>query len=238
MSLFDVPPARVAIVALGPSSHDYIVDAEAAGGRHVLFDHVWAVNTYAGVLDHDVLLHMDDLRVQETRAAAGNKKIGAMLERLRRHDKPILTSIAYPEYPTSIAFPLEGVINATDCVDAFDSTIDYGMAAAITIGAKEIHLYGCDYNWRGESEIEPGRASCSYWIGFARARGIKVCVARSSTLMNARGKPGPRFYGYDGADVKVSLIDGRAVVAMEPKPLPDAAEMEQRYDHYSASGKK
>ena len=228
-------PNRLAIVALGPSSHDYIVDTESAGGRHVLFDQVWVVNTYAGILDHDILLHMDDLRAQEARAAAGNRKIGALLAALRTHGKPIITSRAYPDYPASVAFPLEQAVNALDCINAFDSTVDYGMALALMLKAREITLYGCDFNWRGASEVEPGRSSLSYWVGRAQERGVIVKIARHSTLMNAAGKPGPRFYGYDGADVKVQVLDGRARVTMTPREPPAAGEIEQRYSHQRAA---
>jgi hypothetical protein len=224
-------PDRLAIVALGPSSHDYIVDCERNGGRRALFDQTWVVNTYAGVLDHDVVLHMDDLKLQEARGAAGNTKIAALCEQLKRHDRPIVTSTTYPDYPTSVAFPLEAALNTFDTIQAWDGTLDYAMALALMLGTPEISLYGCDFNWRGASEIEPGRSSLSYWIGRAQERGCTVKIPPTSTLMNASGKPGPRFYGYDAEDMRVEIIDGRAIVKRTPKPMPTAGEIESRYDH-------
>lgn len=224
-------PRRLAIVGLGPSSADYVREVETAGGRHVLFDQVWVVNTYAGVLAHDVVLHMDDLKLQEARAAAGNAKIGALLDLLRRHDKPVLTSVAYPDYPSAVTYPLQDVVNAMDST-YFNNTVAYGIALAPVLGVKELSLYGCDFNWAGASAVEPGRACCEYWIRAAQDRGVIVRVAPSSTLMDASGKAGPAFYGYDGVDVKVEIVEGRAVVTKTPRAAAhDAAEIERRYDH-------
>ena len=76
---------RLAIVALGPSWHDYVHLTEAAGGRHAIFDQTWVINSFGNVLDHDMVWHMDDIRVQEARAAAGNVKIANMLAWLKKH---------------------------------------------------------------------------------------------------------------------------------------------------------
>ncbi len=235
MTLFDTPPARVAIVALGPSRNDYIVTADSAGDRRVRFDQVWAINTAAVVFAHDLVLHMDDVRTQEARAAAGNAKYGAWCEFLKRHDKPVLTSRPHPDYPCLEAYPLEQVINACGS-DYFNNTVPYGIALAIAIGVKQLALFGCDYHWTGVSEVEPGRACVEFWLGRAMLQGVDVKVAPTSTLMDACGKRGPRYYGYDTLDVTAEVVDGKARIAMTPKDAaPDAAEIEQRYDHKPAS---
>ena len=179
-------PAHVALVALGPSSHDYIVAAEASGGRSAAFGAVWAVNTYGDVLAHDLLWHMDDVRVQEARAA-GNPKIAAMLAWMRRHPGPIMTSRPHPGYPGLVAYPLEDVVNAVGS-DYFNSTVAYAIAYAIATKVKRLDLFGLDFNWRGSSEVEPGRACCEYWIGRAQLLGVEVKVAPHSTLMDASGR--------------------------------------------------
>lgn len=229
MLLPDGPP-RVAIVALGPSSHDYIVATESAGGRSKLFDAVWAVNTYGDVIAHDLLWHMDDVRVQEARAA-GNPKIAAMLAWMKRHPGPIMTSRPHPDYPGTVAYPLQAVVNRAGS-DYFNNTVAYAIAYAIACGVKQLSLFGVDFNWAGASEVEPGRACCEYWLGRAQLLGVEVKVAPSSTLMDCAGKPGPRYYGYDTLDVRAEMVDGAARFTMTPTDQAiDGAEIERRYDH-------
>ena len=59
---------RLAIVALGPTSLNYIQAVDAAGDRKKMFDEVWTFNSYASVIESDRLFHMDDVEVQRRRA--------------------------------------------------------------------------------------------------------------------------------------------------------------------------
>ena len=66
---------------------------------------------------------MDDVRIQEVRAAAApQSNIANMLAWMRRHPGPILTSrIPEPNaYPGLVAFPLEPVINALGYAEMVD----------------------------------------------------------------------------------------------------------------------
>jgi hypothetical protein len=220
---------RVAIVALGPSWHDYVHLTEAAGGRHALFDQTWVINSFGNVLDHDMVWHMDDIRVQEARAAAGNTKIANMLAWLKKHPGPIMTSRAYEDYPGTVEYPLEAVINGTGNA-YFNSTPAYAVAYAIFKGATSITLAGIDFTWPNAHEAESGRACVEYWLGRAAQRGIEVHAVASSTLFDAR-EPHKRFYGYDTRDVKLDIVDGKAKVSFTDKQAPTAEEIEQRYDH-------
>lgn len=221
---------RVAIAALGPSWVDYVNVVEAEGGRHALFDQTWVVNTFGDVLDHDMVWHMDDIRVQEARAAAGNAKIGAMLSWLKTHRGPVMTSRAYEDYPGAIEFPLEDVINTTGSA-YFNSTPAYAVAYAIYKGAKAISCFGMDYTWPNAHEAESGRACVEFWLGRASQLGIEVRVGASSTLMDSREPLARRFYGYDTRDVAMTVEDGRARVTFSEKTPPTAEEIEARYDH-------
>ncbi|MGE0722813.1 MAG: hypothetical protein AB7O45_00485 [Alphaproteobacteria bacterium] len=230
-----VAPAHVAIVALGASSLEYVKAAEGYGGRHC-FDEVWTVNSFGGVLQADRVFHMDDVRVQEARAAADpTGKIARMLEWMRTAPGPIYTSRPHPDYPGLVAYPLEAVINAAGA-DYFNGTPPYALALAIAIGVRRLSLYGFDYSYPNQHDAEQGRGCAEYWIGRAEARGIEVEVAASSTLLDAylKGAPGrPRYYGYDTVDVRVARrSDGGVTVEQTPHDrIPTAAEIEARYDH-------
>lgn len=223
---------RVAIVAMGRTLDQYIDATKMAGGRSALYDQVWAVNDLAGVIDCDAVFHMDDFRVQQERADRGNKRIEGLLNTLKKCSKPIFTSVPQSEYPTSVEYPLEFVINETGVRDwpYFNHTVPYAVAYAVAHKYQEIHLFGMDYDYAGGKRSEKGRACTEWWCGFAEGRGQKVRVAKGSTLKDTNMPTALRLYGHDG--VKVTM-DKDGHIKREPIPLPTAEEIEARYldDH-------
>ena len=227
---------RVAIVALGPTATGYINIAQQYGSRSVHFDQVWIVNRFAGVLEADMIFHMDDLRVQEGRAVNGNYSVGNMLKEFKKTKLPIMTSRRYEDYPTSVEYPLEEVINEVAGMPYFNGTVAYAVAYAIYKRVKQLSLFGCDYAWADTPhKCEAGRACCEYWIRAAQDRGMVVKVLDLSTLLNG-GKP--EFYGYDTRQVNLSVVNGKAKITFTEKTPPSAEEMEKRYDHTDMSNLK
>lgn len=224
---------HVALVALGPSSLQYVQTVEAHGGRHAFCDKVWTVNSFGNVLDCDLIWHMDDVRVQEARAAAKpTGKIAGMLRWLKAHrGAPVMTSRAHPEYPTLIAYPLEDVLNTCPTL-YFNSTPAYAIAYAIHIGVKQLSLFGLDYTWPNAHEAERGRACVEYWLGRAMQRGMIIRIGDHSTLMDSNTSEAEKFYGYDTVDVAVSVDGNRVIVTQSERQItPSAADIEARYDH-------
>lgn len=223
---------HVAIVALGPSADTYYRMAESQGGRRAFCDETWCINSNGDILSCDRIFHMDDMRVQEARAAAGNAKIGSMLDWMRKHQGPIYTSKVYPEYPGLVEFPLEEVINSVGTA-YFNSTPAYAFCYAMYMSVTRISLFGIDFTWPNAHEAERGRACVEYWIGRAMQRGIGIFVAPNSTLLDANMPASDRFYGYDARTPNV-VFDAeamRASVSFVEKPIPTAEEIERRYDH-------
>ena len=220
---------RVALVALGHSCTEYMELTFGAGGRKRIFDETWGINAAGDVIHCDKIFHMDDVKVQELRAEAGNEKVRAMLAWMKTHPGPIFTSKAYPDYPGLVEYPLEDVVNALGA-NYFNNTTPYVIAYAAFIGVKELFLFGVDYTYPNMQEAERGRACCEYWIRAAQERGCEVSVAANSTIMDAfKGK----CYGYDAVDIEWKQEDGRFKPVMTPKELPTAEEIEKRYDSYS-----
>lgn len=229
----DDVPEHVAILGLGPSLEEYVNIAKRLGGKHVYCDEVWGINAVAGVIMCDRVFHMDDVRIQEIRAQAlPESNIARMLEWLRVHPGPVVTSRAHPDYPGLVEFPLEAVLNHLGH-DYFNSTAAYAVAYAIHIGVKKISLFGCDYTYPNAHDAERGRACVEFWLGVARARGIQIAVAKQSSLLDALHTRAERLYGYDAVEVDVRVrADGRVNVVMtERADLPTAQEIEDRYDH-------
>lgn len=195
-SPLDTRPESVALVALGPSNRDFVHEW-AKKNKFRRTDEVWVVNSGYGPFRCDKAWIMDDLR----RVA---QRFPKWAEEFKTIDVPIITCRSYPEYPTSVEFPLEAV---KECLhdDLFTTTVAYAIAYATYIKVKELYLYGCDYWYPHSAAVEPGIGEVSFLLGVARERGMKFFIPQSSTLLNAFmvrfdkktkniGRP---LYGYD-----------------------------------------
>lgn len=231
-------PDHVVILGMGPSYAAYVELVKRLGGRRAYADEVWAINGLGDVVQCDRVFHMDDLLIQEARAAAKPKSnIANMVAWLKTHPGPIYTSIVRPGYPGLVAFPLQDVLNAKHDGNGgapyFNSTAAYAIAFAIHIGVKRLSLFGLDYTLPNVHSGERGRACCEFWLGIAAARGIEITVPEQTTLLDACAPAGERLYGYDCVDVHLTdQPDGRVGVEFRDKDvIPTAAEIERRYDH-------
>lgn len=224
-------PGRVAIVAMGRSASTYLHMAAHLGGRHRIADQTWAINAMGGVIEHDLLFHMDDCRIQEARSERDQEgNIAAMLDWLKTHPA-FMTSAKYDDYPGAIEYPLEKVIRATGS-QYFNNTVAYAAAYAVYIGVKQISIWGADYSYPDVRKAERGRGCLEFWIGYASARGISIQIAGDSSLMDANVPESERFYGYDASDIELVPTDGGPKVIMHSREtLPTADEIERRYCH-------
>jgi len=127
-----------------------------------------------------------------------------------------------------VEYPLEDVVNTCGRV-YFNSTVAYPICLAIHERAESIALFGADYSFPHKHFSEKGRGCCEYWLGVASARGIKINVAKGSTLMDADQDEGP--YGYDGFRLHWQVDEnGYQKLIKKEKPLPTADDIEARYD--------
>ncbi len=224
---------HVAILGLGGSLDQYLEITKRIGGRSKFCDEVWAINALGDVFACDLVFHMDDVRIQEIRAAAnpaGN--IAAMLPWMKVSRVPIVTSRKHSDYPALVEFPLEDVLNNLGH-DYFNSTAAYAVAFAIHIGAAQISLFGVDYTLPNQHQAEKGRACVEYWLGKAQERGIKINLPKTTTLLDACHTRRERLYGYDTVDVNFNIQDdGMLKLDFVPREtLPTAEEIEKQYDH-------
>jgi SAM-dependent methyltransferase len=224
-------PEHVTILGLGPSLEQYVDIAKRLGGKHAYCDEVWGINAVAGVVMCDRVFHMDDVRVQEARAKAQpESNIARMLEWIKVHPGPIVTSRAHPDYPGLVEFPLEDVLNKFQHA-YFNSTAAYAIAYALFLGVKKLSLFGMDYTYPNAHQAEKGRACVEFWLGLATERGVKIMIPKTSTLMDALHTQEERLYGYDTLDVTIRTEGQRICVDLVEKATPTADEMEARYDH-------
>lgn len=235
-------PERVAIVGLGPSASEYLELTKRQGGRRRLFDEVWAINAMGDVLACDRIFHMDDVRIQEIRAAAKpESNIAAMLRWLKTHPGPIYTSRTHPDYPGLVPYPLEEVVNCGRFA-YLNSTAAHAVAYAVwlhqaTLGqaVRSLALFGMDFTYPDGNYAEKGRACVEFWLALAASRGIKLQLPRTTSLMDGCLTQADRLYGYDTLDVRFDQParegDLVSIRFTEKAELPSAEEIEKRYDH-------
>jgi hypothetical protein len=229
-------PEHVVILGLGPSIHSYTDYVMRMGGRHRFADEVWAINALGDVIDCDRIFHMDQVEIQEIRAAAKpDSNIAVMIDWLKKHPGPIYTSIAKEGYPGLVELPIEAMINDLGFA-YFNGTAAYAVAYAIFIGVKKISLFGIDFTLPNAHHAEQGRACVEFWLGIAAERGIALGFAERTSLMDSIHDPKDeselRLYGYDTVKVNVERVDGSAKLTFTPREVkPTAEEIEDRYDH-------
>lgn len=225
-------PESVAIVAMGGSRQVYI-DEMIQGWGKPLADEVWAINAMGGLIQWDRMFHMDDVKIQESRVAGGNEKLGAMLDWIRKSTRPVYTSRAYEDYPALREYPLEWVLNRVGH-GYMNNTVAYPIALAVALGVKRIAIYGADYTYPNVHKREKGRACVEFWLGVAAARGIEINVPDASTLLDANQPQHERLYGYDTEWVTIQQAGDRIKVhrvARLPEDVPSASDIELRYSH-------
>ena len=205
-------PKVVSLVALGASKLAFFNETMITGNPRGLADEVWVINKLGVSVKHDMLFRMDDMRERyscnEKSYKGGNIETGRTIhdtydEFLINHDKPIVTSKAYPEYPTAVEYPLEGVIN-TIGYSYFRTTPAYAAAFAIHIGVKQLRIFGCDFVYpHNKFAAESGRANMEFILGIGMTMGMEVWLPPTTTLMDSNTPTKYKMYGYaDPIEVK------------------------------------
>lgn len=192
-------PERVAIVALGQSCMSFFQEVMTSSNMKKPFDEVWTVNRGLRGIPHDKLFVMDDLKWLEKRDEAYAKW-------LKKHDKPIITSTPYPDYPSSAPFPLQEVCEnlKTDVFCA--NTVAYMVAYALYIGVKELTIYGADFVYPNGNTAEKGGQAVAFLLGIAHCREVNYRLPQTTTLLYANdvrqvgGQMKRIYYGYHRKD--------------------------------------
>lgn len=197
----DTRPKSVAIVGMGPSSSEYFL---YNWKKKNLFrvDEVWGINSTLGSLKADKTFIMDDLKGIE-------KRYPEWADRLKLTKETIITSTAYPEYPSAYAYPIKQVLEVLRD-GYFLNTPAYAIGYAIATGVQELWLFGCDFSYPGTNAVEGGAQNVAYLLGIAKGRGcLHYRIPGSSTLLDANivrqvndektGQPVVRYplYGYE-----------------------------------------
>jgi hypothetical protein len=206
---FKQRPERVAMVGLGPSANAFWLE-NAQFNEAPPFEAVWVVNRAALSFRHDAAFDMHDLRMMV-------RKYPNEERRFMRADKPILTLRQYPEFPMTIEYPVQPVLDFIRH-DILNSTPAYMVAYALMIGVKEILLYGMDFHYENLDRAEAGGQGMAYMLGMCQALGVNYRIPSTSSLLDA---------------YKVQIVDGAAM-----RPLYGYAESTETPDPRIPAGAK
>lgn len=236
-------PRHIAIVAFGPTSAFYLDAAKKDGSRQRFADFVIGVNAMGSVIQCDLVMHMDDVRIQERRATADPEgHVAGLLEWLKGYRGRVMTSRAHPDYPHLEEMPLEDMLNEFQG-GYINGTGAAALAYAIYLRPEEISLWGFDFTYPNSHKNERGRACVEYWMGRAHERGIMFRLPPKTSLMDSfedSASDEAHFYGYDTMKVIVTgshdADTGRISFSVTKTPLPEsewptAEDVEAAYDH-------
>jgi len=207
----------VAIVAMGPTLHDYLAACGSHGYTNRFTDEVWATND-AGFWLHtvDLIMAMDDF----------NENLETWphwIDLLCGRDVPVVTSCPMnlttgEQFKNAVAFPLDEVEKDIPKIGnkrpPYDNTSNFALALAIHRRFSWIGIFGMDnmlpsYDWvdgdpakwrqyhtkKKRVPSEPCDIFMAYLIGIAQARGIQIFIPDGSTLCDF-DRP-PYYYGYE-----------------------------------------
>ena len=223
---------NIAIVGLGNSFSEYIL----AKIRSEKFDEVWAINSMSGVIYHDKCFMMDPpSRFLDTPNAG--KQTNIMADRLKQKiNIPIFSCTLDKRCPDVVEFPLQEVLQKTGYA-YLNNTVAYAFAYAIAQEVSDLHLYGIDFTHKAINFAEAGRACCEFWLAIAITKGIKIHVARNSSLLDMNVPDDQKLYGYHRLDDPIvsSIDNGQVLVTKKsklepPEPLDAAPNIIGRED--------
>jgi len=169
---------------------------------------VWTVNRGIRLFAADMAFILDELDSEIQR----DKSYG---DAIISYEKPIITTRCSPLVHTSQRYPAAEIL---DCIREWapigdpywHNSIPMIVAYAMLIGVKSMVIWGADYTLPGGRTIEDDRANLEYWIGFARARGMKVGVPMESTLLNSLKHQGElHVYGLLDQGEAQAWLEGR-----------------------------
>ena len=101
-------------------------------------------------------------------------------EYVKRTDAPFIVSEKYKQYGD--VFPYEEA-KALMGSELLTSSPSYMMAYALLQGVTEIGIYGVEMALN-DHEYFKQRPAMYAWIGFAKAKGVKITIPKESTLFN------------------------------------------------------
>ena len=180
---------KVNILAMGSSRNDFETLRLMEQRPDILQDaEIWGINYMGAVTRLNRIIHVDPVHPY-----LGHAPVKDMCDYALKDGIPLYTSWPHPMYPNQVVYPFDVVVKNTGTY-YLNGSVAYALALAMAEGATDIGMWGADFSYPNAHVSESGRANVEFLLGIAMARGIRVYVAQSSTLMDAHCRQQP--YGF------------------------------------------
>ena len=217
---------NVAIVAMGQSQ----IDFHLSQTHSVEFDEVWAINAMIGVLPNiDKAFILDPMnRFLDTEDAGSMTSM--MRKKLPKCNFPIYTCELDDRCPGLVEYPLEEVVNYSNC-HYLNNTVAYAVAFAYWNEVANLKMFGVDFSYKGNLHFaEAGRGCVEFWLSKCISAGMQVEVAHTSGLLDTDVPAEQKLYGYhrlknpyiilvDEEGIKLERIDNLEIVKKTQEPV-------------------
>lgn len=193
---FETVPTSIVLLGLGPSHQSYVGEVLSNLGPPWA-EEVWSINGGGACFNVDRVFSIADLRKDIQKWPHWHKY-------LSRTKTPVYTSKAYPEFPTSIDYPLQELREYIQFDLCFVNTGPMALAMAMALGIKDIWCFGIDYTYPNIHLAEQGGQAFAFLLGMCKERGIRFHLPHTTSLMgscyqlkpDAQGKMTWSPYGY------------------------------------------
>ena len=180
---------KINILAMGSSRNDFETLRLMEQRPDILVDaETWGINYMGAVTRLHRIIHVDPVHPY-----LGHAPVKDMCDFALKDGIPLYTSWPHPMYPNHVVYPFDQVVKNTGTY-YLNGSVAYALALAMCEGATDIGMWGADFSYPNAHVSESGRANVEFLMGIAMARGIRVYVAQSSTLMDAHCRQQP--YGF------------------------------------------
>jgi len=108
-----------------------------------------------------------------------------------KHDFPIYCAEKYPEFPSSVRYPIEEVRRKYG--NFYTSTFAYQAAFAILKGYERVEAYGFEMD--AGTEYRYQRDSAEYFLGYMQDSGIEIYMPSNCPLLHGK------LYAFNNVDI-------------------------------------
>lgn len=190
-----MPGRKIAIVGTAPSSRDLAPYGDPNW-------EIWGISPF----NYDLMKRWDMwFELHDDKLYKEQGMDPGFWQWMQQQEKPIYLQKVHKDIPASVKFPKDKLLKEFSMAadrNFFQSSISWMIAFAIMEGAEEIGVWGVDM--ARDTEYAEEKPSCTYFLGIAEGRGIKVTLPVESDLMHSVG-----LYGYDDTSAIKSGLRSR-----------------------------
>lgn len=200
---------KVIILAMGNSRNDFDAMQLLENRPEILQDaELWGINYMGAIKRLHRIVHVDPVH-----RYLGHAPVKDMCDYALKDNIPIYTSWPHPFYPNHVVYPADKVFQAFGHT-YFNNSVAWAIGLAGAEGFTDVGLFGADFSYPNAHLSESGRACCEFLLGQMTQRGVRICIASSSTLLDLYCQQQPYGFFSDPA-IPPSQPGGKLMTAPE-----------------------